>query len=452
MEIALVDRGSSMLHASQRTNLLPNMGIVLRFAEEISAEELEAECSRLAASPYGLGRRLAPPRVPGARPRWVAAPNAPPVGLTPRREDARALGMWLADELSVRHDPEHGPGWRLAATQDAEGATIVALTGNHLFGTGRDLAATLYGGPVEDDGVASAASRYDVVAEMIDAGGRLRRGSVGLLRLGREVALAPVRRSPYGDLAHVGKAVAALRDRKPDRGRPSARRVGAMARADASAWAEAAGRQGATGTTLQLAVVANLLRVARLARGDASGRPIRLIVPVDLADRRKAQQAAATIGPVRLTSATVVLPNGAPRHDDLAHVRQELRRAVDVAKDEVKETGKVPVAPGVIDAARLLPDAVAARVMFGVHARNDGAASNVGPLPSGILRIGEHVATDAFLMAFPLGSDLAIGFGRQDGSVTLGAVADPSRLGAGPPLRERIAEELRAWGIPATAW
>jgi hypothetical protein len=123
-----------------------------------------------------------------------------------------------------------------------------------------------------------------------------------------------------------------------------------------------------------------------------------------------------------------------------------------VAKDEVEATGKVPTAPGVVDAARLLPDAVAARVMFGVHARYDGAASNVGQLPPGMLRIGEHVATDAFLMAFPMGSDLAVGFGRHGDTIAVGAVADPSRLGAGPPLRERITQELRAWGIPATAW
>jgi hypothetical protein len=290
------------------------------------------------------------------------------------------------------------------------------------------------------------------MAELLDAGGRLRRGGVGLLRLGRDVALAPVRRGAYGDLAHVGKALAALRDRKPDRGRPSARRVGALARADASAWAKAARGHGATGAALQIAVVANLLREARLARGDASGRPVRLIVPVDLANRREMPQAAATVGPVRLTSATLVLPNGAPRHDDLPEVQEQLRRAIDVATDEVKTTGRVPVAPGVVDAARLLPDAVTARVMFGVHARYDGAASNVGPLPPGMLRIGEHVATDAFLMAFPMGSDLAMGFGRHDDTVALGAVADPSRLGAGPPLRERITQELRAWGIPATAW
>jgi hypothetical protein len=90
--------------------------------------------------------------------------------------------------------------------------------------------------------------------------------------------------------------------------------------------------------------------------------------------------------------------------------------------------------------------------MFGVHAHYDGAVSNVGPLPPGMMRIGEHVATDAFLMAFPLGSDLAIGFATHGDAIALGAVADPSRLGAGPPLRERIARELERWGMSASAW
>ena len=450
MEVALVDLGSLMLHATQRTNVLPNMGLVLRFADALTEDELQSECDRLAASPYGLGRRLAPPRVPGARPRWVPAPEPPRAALAPPRENARELGRWLADELSVRHDPEHDRGWRLAATLDPDGATIVVITVNHLFGTGRDIVATVYGGLPAPNG--DAPPSYDVRAELLDVGARLQRGTAGLLRLGREAALAPLRRSPYGELAHVGKAVAAIRDRKPHRGRPSARRVGAVARADGSQWAKVAKQKGGTGAALQLAVVANLLRNARLARGDASGTPIRLIVPVDLADRRETPQAAATVGPVRLTSATVVLPAGAPDHDDLAPVQEQLRAAIDVAKDEVKTTGKVPVAPGVVDAARLLPDGVTARIMFGVHGRYDGAASNVGQLPPGMLKIGEHAATDAFLMAFPLGSDLAVGFSRHGDTVAVGAVGDPSRLGSGPPLRERIAQEVQEWGVEATAW
>jgi diacylglycerol O-acyltransferase len=451
MNIALVEFGSLMLHASRRSTVLPNMGLVLRFPEGLTAEELETEARRL-ASPYGLGRRLAPPRVPGARPRWVPAPEPPPVALAPPREDARSLERWLADELSVRHDPQDDAGWRLAATRDAHGATVVALTLNHLFGTGRDLATTLYGGELVEHSNGDEAPPYDVTRELLDVGSRFGRGTLGVLRLGRDVALAPMRRDPYGSLADLRKPVAALRDRDPSRGRPSARRVGAVLRVDAAAWAKAAKRNGGTRTALQVAVAANLLRGARRARGGATERALRLIVPVDLADRSETPQAAATVGPIRLTSASVVLAGGAPQHGDLAPVRAELQRAIDDSVRQIKATGRVPVAPGVVDALKLLPDAVTARVMFGVHAGYDGAVSNVGALPPGIRRIGEHVASDAFLMAFPLGSDLALAFGRQDGDVTLGAVADPSRLGGGPPLQERLAEELAAWDLPTTDW
>jgi hypothetical protein len=55
-------------------------------------------------------------------------------------------------------------------------------------------------------------------------------------------------------------------------------------------------------------------------------------------------------------------------------------------------------------------------------------------------------------MAYPLGSDLAMGFAMHGTALALGAVADPSRLGAGPPLRDRIAVELKRWGLDATAW
>ncbi|HWE10951.1 MAG TPA: hypothetical protein VG325_16500 [Solirubrobacteraceae bacterium] len=460
MNVALVDLGSLMLYASRRSTVLPNMGLVLRFPEPLTAAELRAEAARLASSPFGLGRRLAPPRIPGARPRWVSAAEPPPVEVAPQRRSPRELGMWLADELSVRHDPERGAGWRLAATTDAEGSMVVALTLNHLFGTGRDIATTLYGGELLTDAAANGstgsngddASSYGLRAEIADSATRLRRGTVGLMRLTREVAQLPVRRRPHGELTDMGKPLAALRDRDRTRGRSSSRRVGATVRTDVEAWDAAAERHGGSTTALQLALCANLLRDARRIRGAASERPIRLIVPVDLADRQEMPRASATVGPIKLTSATVVLPGGTPRHGDLGELREQLRLAVQAAVEEVRTTGRVPVAPGVVDAMRLLPDAITSRVLFGVHARYDGAVSNVGPLPPGIMRIGDHVATDAFLMAFPLGSDLAVGFATHGMSLALGAVADPSRLGAGPPLRERITRELGHWGIAASAW
>jgi hypothetical protein len=136
----------------------------------------------------------------------------------------------------------------------------------------------------------------------------------------------------------------------------------------------------------------------------------------------------------------------------LTQVRDQLKRGVQAAIAAVRASGRVPVAPGVVDAMRLLPDAAASRVLFGVHGHYDGAASNVGSVPEGMLRIGEHVATDACLMAYPLGSDLAIACANYGDSVALGAVADPSRLGVGPPLRERVTDELGAWNLTATAW
>ena len=463
MNVALVDLGSLMLCASRRATVLPNMGLVLRFAEPLTAAELRAEAERLASSPFGLGRRLAPARVPGARPRWVAAPELPPVDVAPPRRSARELGMWLADELSVRHDPEHGAGWRLAATTDAEGSMVVALTLNHLFGTGRDIATTLYGGELLEgrsgangSGTASGGSpappAYGLRAEFADSASRLGRGMIGLMRLTRDVAAFPIRRRPYGDLADVGKPLTALRDRDRTRGRPSSRRVGATVRAGLEEWNAAAQRHQGSTTALQLATCANLLREARRMRGAPSERPIRLIVPVDLADRGELPRASATVGPIRLTSATVVLPGEGPRYGDLHELREQLRQSVETAMEEVRVKERVPVAPGVVDAMRLLPDTITSRVMFSVHAHYDGAVSNVGPLPRGIMRIGQHVATDAFLMAFPLGSDLAIGFATHGSSVAIGAVADPSRLGAGPPLRERIGHELGQWGITASAW
>lgn len=468
MNVALVDLGSLMLCASRRTTVLPNMGLVLRFAEPLTVAELRAETERLASAPFGLGRRLAPPRVPGARPRWVSAPEPPPVAVAPPRNSSRELAMWLSDELSVRHDPAEGPGWRLAATTDSGGATVVAITLNHLFGTGRDIAATLYGdlgapadaatatGGVDTrstpNGNGAGPAPYGVREELADSLGRLRRGTLGVARLTLEAAEYAVAGRARGDLAELGRPLAALRDRDGSRGRPSSRRVGSVVRIELDAFTEAVDRHGTSATALQLAVCANLLREARRMRGAAPERPVRLIVPVDLADRRQAPHAAAAVGPIQLTSATVVLPGGGPRYGDLTEVRDELRRAVQTAVDDVHATGRVPVAPGVVDAMRLLPDAVTSRVLFGVHAHYDGAVSNVGPLPPGIMRIGDHVATDAFLMAFPLGSDLAIGFATHGSALALGAVADPSRLGAGPPVRERIANELARWGIAAQAW
>jgi hypothetical protein len=341
----------------------------------------------------------------------------------------------------------------LAAIYGPSRETFVALTMNHLFGTGRDVMAALYGGDAVARVETNGAGPSGLSAEIADAADRVRRGVIGLARLGGDLVTAPLRRAPHSDLATLVRPVAALRDRDPSRGRASARRVAAVARVDGAAWDAAAAERGGTRMALLAAVVANLIREARLSRGGSATRPVRMIVPVDVADRSAAPTEAATVGPIELTSATLVLPGGPPSHPtDLGDVRDATRRAFAAAKAEVAASGRIPVAPGVVDAMRLLPDRLAAQVLFGVHGHFDGAASSVGTLPPTLLRLGPHVATDAFLMAFPLGSDLGVALAGHGDTLSIGVVADPSRLGHGPALRDRVTRELHSWGLTGEVW
>lgn len=130
-------------------------------------------------------------------------------------------------------------------------------------------------------------------------------------------------------------------------------------------------------------------------------------------------------------------------------VRETCDHAVAEARAEVAATGRVPVAPGMVDAMRLLPDALTTRAVVHVHSRFDGAASNLGIQHPNAAVIGSHTAFESYMVAFPLGSDLVLTMTSVGDELAIGVVADPSRLGAGAPLRERLAEELAAWGLEA---
>src|SRR4051794_8003890 len=72
--IPLADWASLALRAGRIGPILPHISWLLRFPDALSREVLEEEARRLAATPYGFGRRIAPPRLPGGRPRWRPAP------------------------------------------------------------------------------------------------------------------------------------------------------------------------------------------------------------------------------------------------------------------------------------------------------------------------------------------------------------------------------------------
>src|ERR1700746_617045 len=74
VEIPLVDWGSLALRAGRFGPVLPHMAWLLRFGDEVTEQTLAEEARRMAATPYGLGRRIVSPRVPGGRHRWRQEP------------------------------------------------------------------------------------------------------------------------------------------------------------------------------------------------------------------------------------------------------------------------------------------------------------------------------------------------------------------------------------------
>ncbi|MGH2942837.1 MAG: hypothetical protein ACRDLN_08720, partial [Solirubrobacteraceae bacterium] len=200
--------------------------------------------------------------------------------------------------------------------------------------------------------------------------------------------------------------------------------------------------------TLLCAVSANLLRRARIARGGPADRALRLSLPVDLRVRDVAADAAvpSTAPTAQMTTAAVLLPGGAPQHGDLRDVRARMKAAF------LADTGTAPVVRGAGDAMRLLPEPVT--FQFAAHAAKqfDGCASNVGPVPPGMLRIGPHRAHDAAMIGFPIGNEALTALIRYGDRLAIAVVTDPLRLGAAADLRAWLAEELAAWGLTDAVW
>jgi hypothetical protein len=198
-------------------------------------------------------------------------------------------------------------------------------------------------------------------------------------------------------------------------------------------------------------MLANLMRVARQARGEAMDQPLRLLLPIDISPFL--EQLGMGGGIADRTGNTVIasvvnLPGGAPVHGDISDVRAATKLAIETAVAQLSATPSARL-PGLIDAMHLLPNAITHRIAIRVQADVDGVASNVGPLAEYLGVIGPHVARDIFVVATPMRTDITGTFGRHGETSALSFVADPARLGPAGTLRERVATELRAWGLTA---
>lgn len=451
--IPMADWGSLVLRAGRFGPILPHIAWLLRFPDVVERDVLEREACRLAATPYGFGRRVAPPRLPGGRPRWRPVCDAPPVELAETTATGPAgLAAWLDRQLGVPLDPEHDAGWRLASTPTDDGGTAVLIACHHLFGTGRGILGALYGDDDEDPTVGTtetpftSASTFTAWEEARNVGERFRLGLRGAAQLPGELtsALRARRRdAPQADHA----ALKAPRGRDRTRRPPSNLRVVASASMPAADWDQAAAQRGGSGNTLLAAVSANLLRRARIARGGVAERNLRVLLPIDLRDREIADTAASSSGPTaQMTTAAVVLPGGPPTRGDLRELRARMKAAF------VADTATAPVVRGAGDVMRLLPEALTFQVAAHAAKQFDGCASNIGPVPERMLSIGPCRARDVALLGFPIGNEALTALIRYRDRVAVSVVTDPLRLGPAADLRAWLAEELDAWGLVDVVW
>lgn len=454
VEIGVIEWGSLALRAGRVGPNLPHMGIFLRFPDRISSDEIEAEIDRIAEIPYGMGRKILPPRFRGGRHRWKAAAERPPCEAYERTvADGDELTRWMSSRLGVRLDPEFDAGWAVFSTYIEDGGTALLIVLHHLFGIAGGVLNALYGDEESDPTVNTTGLRFtpqnhfSLADERRALRDRFVLGAIGLVKL---IASLP------------GLAIGRLREQEPDptapkpirgprrldptRGELSADRDCALAFVPADLWDGRARELGGSGNTLLAAVDANLLRRARIARGGDSRRPIQILVPVDLSDRddldRLGLRSSAPSGDNAMTTAAVVVEGGTPRYDDLDDLRARMKAAYEADADDT------PVIRGAGDAMRLVPEAITYRAAERAAKSFDGCASNVGQLPEGMLRLGDHRATHALMIGFPIGNETIAVLHRYEDMVAISVTTDPVRMGPGSrTMREWLIEELASWGF-----
>lgn len=454
VEIGVIEWGSLALRAGRVGPNLPHMGIFLRFPGRVSPEELLAEIDRIAEIPYGTGRQILPPRFRGGRHRWKAVVERPLHEISEETvADGDELTRWMNSHLGVRLDPEFDAGWAAFSTYVDGSGTALLIVLHHLFGIAGGVLGAIYGADDVDPTVNTTGLRFspqnhftreDERRAMRD---RVVLGTIGLAKLTASLPRLSLDRLRAQSTDPSAPApIKRPRRLDPTRGELSAHRDCALAFLPADRWDGRAAELGGSGNTLLAAVDANLLRRARIARGGDSQRPIQILVPVDLSDRddldRLGLRSSAPSGDNAMTTAAVIVEGGRPRYGDLRELRARMKAAYEADADDT------PVIRGAGDAMRLLPEAITYRAAERAAKSFDGCASNVGELPEGMLRLGEHHATHALMIGFPIGNETIAVLHRYEDVVAISVTTDPVRMGAGSQtMRDWLIEELAGWGF-----
>lgn len=462
-----LDDHSEMYVTVSRSKIHPPCyGLVRIFDEEITADEFAEHTLALAHNPHGLGRRVEKPRIPGARARWVPSAIPPSIRMETEPHNEAQLSRLIDAVASQRPDPARDSGWRHVSAATEDGGTMVITWMNHAFGDARSLFQTILGDHTDVRGMDSLIEQMGSPSEPVsrpllsttrdelgDVVSRVRRGVSGSARLSRDAMLSPLGAGRREELALLGPAVAAMRRRPRSVGTLTSRRTAAMARIDHDLWRRTARAHGGSSNTLFIAILANLLRQARRARGEAPLDRLRILMPVDIGMALDAMNVPIEERPTATVIASLIDLPGDLYYGDLGQVKDAIKQAIDTAIADTNTSGGSTRPAGIVDAMSLMPNAITHRIAARVQTGFDGVASNVGEMHiQDKAGIADHTPTEMYMLAAPMRTDISGVFAFYDGTLTLSFMADPSRLGPGGAFADRVATELERWDVTGDVW
>lgn len=337
-----------------------------RYLRPIDVAAVESFHGRLG---HGLmGRRIERSPLPFGRHRWISS-LGPQCDLDVA-ESPRPLSEQFAfadEQLDLPLDPERGPAWRLAIQPFTDGSTSVLLTISHCIADGTAVFSEVcdaVGGAVGDLGYPAPNSRSRANALRSDLLRTLRDTPEIGRALGRAAGMALGRRRAVG-LSGLTPSGSAEQVRVPS----------VAVAVDAGLFDSRAESLGGNSHSLVAGFAVKL--AGRLGRVRAEDGAVTLMIPVsqraspDDTGGNVVSIARVSLGPSDITT-------------DLAGARREIGRAVGRASATPDEmVGLLPLSPFVpIGAVGRLAD-----MAFGFTADVPVSCSNVGELPSELLRV-----------------------------------------------------------------
>lgn len=235
---------------------------VWRTDSVVDPSALDQLCARVASGP--LGRRVRRPRIPGARPEFIADPCHYPLSFRSEPIATESVIEWADAAALVSVDPERGPGWRIAATYDSDGGTVVSVTCSHVLADARGLIGALSDAMQRKP---SPPCDHTGHSDLTDARSTVSRVLRGTTRAVGGLIVSPARRAELR-----GFTTPAAATRRSQRHSVTT----AVLEIDRAQWDNVAASSGGTANSLFLACV------GELARAENKTATVTLSVPMNV--------------------------------------------------------------------------------------------------------------------------------------------------------------------------